>query len=91
MNASHVLLITVDQSKSRLSSCTISSFSNAFVMGAAVTDAARAICSPSMKRGPKSGKFRLGSNGFHLGNDIEINFGYEVRKEENTPEIVEVI
>lgn len=57
--ASNVRFITTDQSKSRLSSLTSSpSVSVIFTL-------CRPTCSPAMNRAPRSGKFLVGSNGFH--------------------------
>lgn len=66
--ASNVLFNTADQSKSRLSLC-ISlppASASAWVNFPSFTRAAFAASSPALKRGPRSGQFRVGSNGFHL-------------------------
>ena len=63
MKASNVLFSTADQSTSRLSSDNLSVHSPSSSTAPAVV---RAIRSPLMKRGPRSGQCRIGSNGCHL-------------------------
>jgi len=63
MKASNVLFSTADQSRSRLSSDNLSIHSPSSSTAPAVV---RAIRSPLMKRGPRSGQCRIGSKGCHL-------------------------
>ena len=93
MYASNVRLSTVDQSRSRLSSATWSSFAVSVALDAvAALSAVRARRSPSMKRGPKSGKLRAGSNGFHLRRRQRlIRMKAENARARDVPEIVEVV
>lgn len=86
MNASNVLFRTADQSRSRLSSATLSSHSPSSSTAPAMV---RAIRSPLMNRGPRSGQCRIVSNGCHLKaliSPLETN-----RKAVNLPEVVEVV
>jgi len=62
MKASKVLFRTADQSRSRLSSDTLSVHSSSSSMAPAVV---RAIRSPLINRGPRSGQCRIGSKGCH--------------------------
>lgn len=69
MYASNVRFKTVDQSRSRLSSATRSSGNSVVLsVGAAwlASTCERAMRSPLMKRGPRSGQFRVASKGCHL-------------------------
>ena len=61
--ASNVLFRTADQSRSRLSSATLSIHSPSSSTAPAVV---RAIRSPLANRGPRSGQCRFGSKGCHL-------------------------
>jgi len=67
MKASNVLFSTADQSRSRLSSDNLSVHSPSSSTAPAVV---RAIRSPLMNRGPRSGQCRIGSNGCHLKADV---------------------
>jgi hypothetical protein len=89
MYASNVRLSTVAQSKSRLSSVTFSEVSWAVLVAFnEISLLRRAIRSPSANCGPRSGKFREGSNGFHL---INCERRCEAWAVNGLPEVVEVI
>lgn len=84
--ASNVLFRTADQSRSRLSSATLSVHSPSSSTAPAVV---RAIRSPLMNRGPRSGQCRTGSKGCHLKAIVSL---LEVNgMTANPPEIVEVV
>jgi hypothetical protein len=88
MYASKVRLSTVAQSRSRLSSVTFSCGSSTVRVSLDAVALLRAMRSPSMNRGPRSGKFRAGSNGFHL---QTVNGGERILVISDSPEVVEVI
>ena len=69
MKASNVLFSTADQSRSRLSSDSLSVHSPSSSTAPAVV---RAIRSPLMNRGPRSGQCRMGSKGCHLKADVSL-------------------
>lgn len=86
MKASNVLFRTADQSRSRLSSATLSIHSPSSSTAPAVV---RAIRSPLANRGPRSGQCRTGSKGCHL--ETIVSTSGVVVKTINLPEIVEVV
>ncbi len=75
MYDSKVLLMTVAQSKSRLSSSTLSCHGSSVAVDVAVDDslfrARRACSSTALNRGPRSGQLREGSKGRHLVNEMK--------------------
>ena len=86
MKASNVLFRTADQSRSRLSSATLSIHSPSSSTAPAVV---RAIRSPLANRGPRSGQCRTWSKGCHLKgvvSPLAVN-----NKTITLPEIVEVV
>lgn len=89
--ASNVRFSTVAQSRSRLSFSTTSSACSGIAWPDSAAAAARAMRSPLMKRSPRSGQLRDGSNGLHLSKTGDCQRGSVAGARDHLPEIVEVI